>query len=141
MLPVKKSKSDSQGERKKQTPTPWPALKYPSSLAPFVWCVYQKVRSGRRLQLSEGEIILGAGPSWVAHLKLLFLNGGTDGQMPQTLTSMRKLSVPMGGSDYIIMVKCPLTGFILAGGSYLFLLWVVSKSDYVCLSSPYTLTI
>lgn len=61
--------------------------------------------------------------------------------MPQTLTSTRKLSVPMGGGDYIIMVKCALTGFILAVGSYLFLLWVVSKSDYVYISSPYTLTV
>ena len=101
-------------------PTPGLPAECPSSLA-------SSVRRGRGPQLSEVEMVAGSGPSWVACLKFLSLNGDTDSQMLKTLTSVVKFLVPMGGGDRMMMVPCPVTGFILADGVRLFLLLVVSK--------------
>lgn len=101
-------------------PTPGLPAECPSSLA-------SSVRRGRGPQVSEVETVAGTGPSWVACLKFLLLNGDTDSQMLKTLTSAVKFLVSMGGGDSMMMVPCPVTGFILADGICLFLLSVVSK--------------
>lgn len=130
-----KTESNSQLERKRDRLTTRPVLRMSQQLG--LTCLGSLLlgEGVGELRLSEvsKHLVLGRGPSRLACLKFLFLNWGTESQMLQTLTSAVKSPVPLGGGDHIITVNCPFIGLALAHDSYLSLLSVVSKTEYLFL--------